>query len=382
MRTLWKILCLLTAVVILAPSISGQQAAKAGTEDATLSITPEQRAQVVKTILKEFEERYVFPDVAAQVKETLTGHLEGGSYSKIGTGQELARVLTVDLQNITKDKHVRVICSNEKLPVRAANLGPSAADRERMREDLRIRNAGFTKVERLPGNIGYLRLDGFMNPEQGKDPLHAAMLFLKNTDALIIDLRYNGGGTPLMIRDLCSYFFDEKPVHLNSMFFRKDNRTEEFWTHKDVPGPKYLNKDVYLLTSAYTFSGAEECAYNFQTQKRGTIVGERTGGGAHPGGMVTIAEHYQIFIPTGRAINPITKTNWEGVGVKPDFAASSEKALDVAHELAVKKLVESTDKKVSQRVKQDLELQERMKARIEQRRQENLKSQEQKTSKI
>jgi C-terminal processing protease CtpA/Prc len=122
------------------------------------------------------------------------------------------------------------------------------------------------------------------------------------------------------------------------------------------------------LTSAFTFSGGEECAYNFQTQKRGTIIGETTGGGAHPGGMVPVADHYMIFIPTGRAINPVTKTNWEGVGVKPDVSVDADKALDTAQELATKKLLASSDAAVRQRVQEDVQMQKIKAKRVAERR--------------
>jgi len=361
----------LTLLTLQAPGLMAQQS-----EEKPLNITPEERATAVRAIAKAFDERYVFPEVASKVKQAMEEQLANKGYDQITTGQALAARLTTDLQAITKDKHVRVNCSTEKQPQRSDQHGPSSADMKKMKEAMKLRNAGFSKIERLPGNIGYFRLDGFMDPDAGKAPLLATMMFLQNTDALIIDLRYNGGGTPLMIRDLCSYFFDETPVHLNSMYFRQGNRKEEFWTNKEVPGPRYLNKDVYLLTSAFTFSGAEECAYNFQTQKRGTIVGETTGGGAHPGGMVPLADHYMIFIPTGRAINPVTGTNWEGVGVKPDVAVNADKALETAQELAIKKLLDSKDDAVKSRVKQDLEQSKRMSERIEQRRQSTLKERE------
>jgi retinol-binding protein 3 len=338
-----------------------------------LVITPEQRTAAAKAILKLFDEGYVFPEKASDVRKTIEAKLSDKEYEAITTGQALAEKLTSDIVAITKDKHVRVRCSTEKLPVSGRRPEPSAAERKQMQEEMRSRNAGFVKVERLPGNVGYLRLDGFMQPEAGKEPLAASMQFLKNTDALIIDLRYNGGGTPMMVRDVCSYFFDEHPVLLNRMFFRQGNRTEEFYTHPTVPGPKYLNKEVYVLTSAFTFSGAEECAYNFQTQKRATIVGETTGGGAHPGGMMPVADHYLIFIPNGRAVNPITNTNWEGVGVKPEVEAGAEKALETAHQLAIKKLMSSKDEAVSRRVKDDVEQHERMSKRVEELRQKALK---------
>ncbi|MCA1614166.1 MAG: peptidase, partial [Acidobacteria bacterium] len=136
---------------------------------------------------------------------------------------------------------------------------------------------------------------------------------------------------------ICSYLFGPEPVHLNSLYWREGNRTEEFWTRKEVAGKRYLNKDVYVLTSNRTFSGAEEFSYNLKNLKRATIVGETTGGGAHPGGGHRVGEHFMMFVPTGRAISPITKTNWEGTGVKPDIEVPAEQALTVARLSAVKK---------------------------------------------
>jgi retinol-binding protein 3 len=364
------------AAILLSSVVLGlavvEPAAQEGSDESVLNITAEERGQAISAIAKEFDARYVFPDVGAKVKAALES--EKDRYADIATGQELARVLTTHLQEMTKDKHVRVNCSTKKLPAPNPSAGPSADAMKKMQENSRIINAGFTKVERLAGNIGYLRLDGFMNPAVGREPLQAAMTFLQNTDALILDLRYNGGGTPLMIRDLCSYFFSgDKPVLLNTMYFRNGDRTEEFWTHKEVPGPRYIDKPVFVLTSAFTFSGGEECAYNFQTQKRGVIVGETTGGGAHPGGNIPIADHYMVFIPNGRAINPVTKTNWEGVGVKPDVAMDADKALDTARDLAIKALLDSKDEKVRARVKADVDGDARRMRSIEQRRQATLK---------
>jgi hypothetical protein len=159
------------------------------------------------------------------------------------------------------------------------------------------------------------------------------MHLLENTDAVIIDLRRNGGGDPHTVQLLCSYFFD-KPTHLNSLYWRDGDRTEEFWTLADLPGQRMADVPLFVLTSNYTFSGAEEFTYNMQTRKRATIVGETTGGGANPGGMVPVGERFGIFIPTGRAINPVTKTNWEGTGITPDVAVGAADALDTAITLA------------------------------------------------
>jgi C-terminal processing protease CtpA/Prc len=198
-------------------------------------------------------------------------------------------------------------------------------------------NHGFGKVERLRGNIGYLEFFNFADEELGAETVAAAMNFVNGTDALIIDMRGNGGGNPAMVALVCSYLFGSEPVHLNDLYWREGNRTEEFWTRKEVAGKRYLNKDVYVLTSKRTFSGAEEFTYNLKNLKRATIVGETTGGGAHPGGGFRISEHFGMFVPTGRAISPITKTNWEGTGVTPDVSVPADQALLVARLMALKK---------------------------------------------
>ena len=206
-------------------------------------------------------------------------------------------------------------------------------------------NYGFEKLEFLPGNIGYLKLNGFSSDPAARETATAAMNFLAGCDALIIDLRGNGGGNPSMIQYLSSYLFDQ-PTHLNSLYFREGDRTEEFWTRTDVPGEK-VGQDVplYVLTSDYTFSGGEEFAYNIQTQKRGTLIGETTGGGANPGGAHPVGDRFMIFVPNGRAINPITNTNWEGVGVKPEIEMPAAEAYDKALELAT----EAAEKQRAQR---------------------------------
>jgi C-terminal processing protease CtpA/Prc len=168
------------------------------------------------------------------------------------------------------------------------------------------------------------------------------MNFLGNVDALIVDLRRNGGGSPAMIATLLTYLTDPGDRLLfNTFYQREEDRTLQFWTNPYVPGPRLNGKPVYVLTSPRTFSAAEEFAYDIQTHKLGTIVGAVTGGGAHPGGMFRVHDHFMVFVSTGRAVNPVTKTNWEGVGVKPDIAVKPGEALRVAHVEALKKIIES-----------------------------------------
>jgi hypothetical protein len=295
------------------------------------------RTQVIDAALKRLGESYVFPEVARAMEKSVRERAARGEYEQITSARQFADTLTEHLRAVSHDKHLGVRYSAAPLPERAPRAEPSAEEREAQRRELAWMNHGFEKVERLPGNIGYIEFRGFTDPEAGAETVAAAMNFVANTDALIIDLRRNGGGTPGMVALICSYLFGPEPVHLNDLYWREGDRTEQFWTRKDVAGRRYLNKDVYVLTSNRTFSGAEEFTYNLKNLKRATIVGETTGGGAHPGGGFRIHEHFGMFVPTGRAISPVTKTNWEGTGVEPDVKVPAEQALAVARLAALRK---------------------------------------------
>lgn len=313
--------------------IVGQQPADA----PDLAIDAATRAQVIETILKRINGAYVFPEVAKKMESAIRERASKGEYDSLASAKAFAVKLTDDLQSVSKDKHLRVGYSHEVIPERAPQREPTAAEREETRREYNWMNHGFNKVERLRGNVGYLEFWGFFDEEMGAGTVAAAMNFVADTDALIIDLRNNGGGNPAMVALVCSYLFGPEPVHLNDLYWREGNRTEEFWTRKQIAGKRYLNKDVYVLTSKRTFSGAEEFAYNLKSLKRATIVGETTGGGAHPGQRIRLHEHFQMFVPTGRAINPNTKTNWEGTGVTPDVDVPADQALIVARLTALKK---------------------------------------------
>jgi hypothetical protein len=311
-------------------------------DQADFAITPGVRSQVLDGLLKQLNEHYIFPDKAREMEKAVRTRQAKKEYDSITSARTLAETLTAHLREISHDKHLHVIYSDRPLP---KPREPSQEERQKMRARMGKRNFGFEKVERLEGNIGYLDLRGFMDADTGGETAAAAMTFLANTDALIIDLRQNGGGSPGMVALLCSYLFDGRPRHLNSLAWRKSGSEEvqQWWTLPYVPGPRYIGKDVYVLTSKRTFSAAEEFTYNLQTQKRATIVGETTGGGAHPGGPQPINDHFAVWVPSGRAINPITKTNWEGAGVKPDVEVPANQALGTAHLAALKKQLESKD---------------------------------------
>lgn len=327
------LLALVVGAFVLLPDrlIAQQPQLPDGTVDAAT------RTAVIDGLIKDLNESYVFPDIAKKMQADLEKRKAASEYDAIASSRAFADKLTQDLQAISKDKHLRVRFSAEPIPIRAQRTEPTEAEIKQRNQMMKRGNFGFDRAERLDGNIGYIELRGFTDHETGAATVAAAMSFLANTDALIFDLRQNGGGSPFMVALVSSYLFGDKPVHLNDLYWRKGDRTDSFWTKPESAAMKFPDKDVYILTSNRTFSAAEEFSYNLKNLKRATIVGETTGGGAHPGGMVRLSDHFGVFIPTGRAINPISKTNWEGAGVEPDVKVPKEQALKTAYLMAARK---------------------------------------------
>jgi len=303
------------------------------------------RAEVVQKIGELLVKLYIFPDKAKDMQALLVKKLQAGEYDKLDDVQALARTLTIDLQSVSRDRHIRVSYNPEAVKRIRARESQSPADREKERqravEAERQRNFGFEKVEILDGNIGYLDLRAFSGSREAGETAVAAMNFLANAGAVIIDLRRNGGGDPAMIQLISSYFLRDQ-THLNSFENRGEDTLQQSWTLPFVPGRTLFDSDLYILTSRRTFSAAEEFTYNLKSLKRATIVGETTGGGAHPGGSRIVDDGFLVWIPTGRAVNPITKTNWEGTGIAPDVQVAQDKALDKARALALEKLGQKT----------------------------------------
>ncbi len=333
----------LVALAILLPlRVFGQPPAAAATATAApdLTIDSATRTEVITNLLKELNDGYIFPDVAKKMETDIRAREKNKEYDEMASAKAFSEKLTADLQAISKDKHLRVGFSIDPIPVRKDRREPTPEEKAQDEWFMKRRNFGLDKVERMDGNIGYIELTNFFEPEMAGEALASMFNFVANTDALIIDLRRNGGGDPEMVQLVCSYLFGDKSVHLNDLYWREGNKTDEFWTKTAVPGKKFLDKDVYVLTSARTFSGAEEFSYNLKNLKRATIIGETTGGGANPGGRVRLSEHFGVFVPVGRAINPYTKTNWEGTGVEPDVKVPKDQALKTAYLMALSKSIE------------------------------------------
>jgi retinol-binding protein 3 len=296
-----------------------------------------ERQRVVDGVAKNLNESYVYPDLAQKMEAAIRASQKRGEYDTITDPDALANRLTKDLQAVSHDKHLGVNYSPVKLPLEGHE--PSAEDEAQFRKMLERTNCSFEKVEILSRNIGYLKFNAFADPAICGPTVVAAMNFLAHVDALIFDLRGNGGGDPKMVATISSYLFD-KPTHLNDLYNRKEDFTTQYWTLPYVPGATLADKPAFVLTSKSTFSGAEEFTYNLKNLKRATIVGETTGGGAHPVSGHRIDDHFMIGIPFARAVNPVTKTNWEGTGVEPDVKVEASEALDTAVKLAVERIQE------------------------------------------
>jgi hypothetical protein len=298
------------------------------------------KAAVIDSLRFHLDKTYVFPDVAEKMGKALSKNLKKGEYDKIDELEAFTRRLTADMEEISHDRHLWIAPATEEEVRIARQDAPTEDDKEMQLMREAYTNFGFEKVERLDNNIGYLKFNRFAGAEIGGDIAVAAMNFLANSYAIIIDLRDNGGGDPSMIQLISSYFFEE-PVHLNNFYIRETDTLKQFWTQSHVQGPRLADKPLYVLTSNRTFSGAEEFTYNMKNLKRALIIGETTGGGAHPTSRLVIPDlGVKISVPFGRAINPITGTNWEGTGVEPDINVPRDEALKVAEYEALKKLHE------------------------------------------
>jgi len=315
----------------------GLRAVPPGTKAADLSfkIDAATRAKVIDGAVAALNDIYVFPETAKKMEEAVRAHQQKGDYDAISDGDDFAKRLTDDFQAISHDKHLRVMFSPAALPDFDNQKPDPKRDAEERKEMERV-NCGFKKAEILEGNIGYLKFDFFADPGVCGPTVVAAMNFLANADAVIFDLRENGGGDPKMVAFVSSYLFAER-THLNDLWTRKGDVTEQYWTDPYVPGKRLDGKPAFVLTSKNTFSGGEEFTNNLKVLKRATIVGETSGGGAHPVRGHRITEHFGIGVPFARAINPVNHTNWEGTGVEPDVKVAATDALSTAEKLAGEK---------------------------------------------
>ncbi len=303
------------------------------------------KSEVVDKVAELVTDLYVFEEIGAKMGAHVRARYDNGEYDGLHDLKGFCRKLTADLRQISHDKHIFVFYSPEEAREVAARKGLLPAEEivkvERESYEMsRRKNFGFDKIEILQGNVGYLKLDSFSAEEQASKVAAAAMTFLSSTDAIVIDLRENGGGGGDLLQLLASYFFDSSGVPLTGVYYRSSGETVPVQTLPHVPGERRANVDLYLLTSSRTFSAAEDFCYSLKHLERARIVGEVTKGGAHPVDVLIVTGSILTQLSIGNSVNPVTNSNWEGVGVQPDIPVPAEKALQTAHLAALQGLLD------------------------------------------
>lgn len=325
-------------ILAVAASLLGSPMVAAAPESP---LTPLQRSQAIEDIAAAFENTYVFPEVGNTVARDLRARRDRGEYDRISASRALAARLSRDIDAICHDSHTEVAYFEEDQLAEPPDADPALAKRRAEARLARARadNFGFAAPRRLEGNIALIRFDSFYPAADAAPFVHQLMSGVAGADALIFDLRENGGGSPQLIAVLASYLYDDTPVHLYDQYDRRLGTRHEAWTDPGVPGERFgSRKPVYILTSAQTFSAAENLAYTLQKLGRAKVVGERTRGGAHGGFGRPVTSHLVPMIATRRVIHAVTKSDWDRVGVIPDLRAPAADALAAAVALAKKEI--------------------------------------------
>lgn len=300
---------------------------------------------IINSLIHTLDTYYVMTEKGKEMGNVLKKNLKAGTYNSITDPSQLASRLEKDIKSVYDDKHLYVFYD----PGFEQNQQASQTEKEAKTRELeyeKAKNFMFTSAKILPRNIGYIQLNGFVDQvEQAEPTATAAFGFLAHTDALIIDLRFNGGGSPAMVEQLESYFFKEK-THMSDIYERSTNKTTSFYADPAKSKGISLMMPVYILTSKRTFSAAEDFSYSMQQIKRAQVIGDTTAGGAHPTRPIALKGGFVAQIPFARSINPYSKNNWEGTGVIPDIPVQSSNALEKAMEgIYLKQLAKSTNDK-------------------------------------
>ena len=321
--------------------------------DAAIPDAPEERldasarAAIVDSIATLLETRYVDSTRAVQLGRRLRGQLAAGAYDRDTSAAAFAVTLTRDMEAVVKDLHLRVSYEPSREFVGAGSPVPGggrrvegprpAAGGQRVirtgridgRDSLTIArsNFGFVRVERFPGNIGYLKLDRFVPLDYSLPTVTAAMAFLSSVDAMIVDLRDNIGGSPDLVEHLASYFYSPEPVKLLEARNRGLGITHVSSTLSEIPGRRLPTIDLVVLTSPTTASSAEAFAYGIQRTGRGMVLGARTAGAGNGGTKTSVGAGLALFLPEWQVT---TGPGWEGIGVSPDSVVAVRSALEIA----------------------------------------------------
>jgi C-terminal processing protease CtpA/Prc len=283
---------------------------------------------LIEAIVSRLQASYIFPDRAAAAEQLLRSNLDAGKYAA-PVDEQLCLLINEDLLVTCADKHLRLIWHEAN----DTGASPQSDDEliAELREMFRVENYGIRRVERLPGNVGVIALTVIPEAAAAGESIAAAMRLVQHTHGLILDLRATRGGAPDGVAFLGSFLFPDGEVHLSDVIEGPNGPARQFWASGYLAGPRYLDRPVFVLVSGATFSGGEALAYDLQAQGRVTVVGEVTRGGAHPSEVVSLGNSVELRLPVARTVNPITGTDWDGVGVKPDIPVPADAAMDTAH---------------------------------------------------
>ncbi|THA77860.1 S41 family peptidase [Streptomyces sp. A0592] len=282
--------------------------------------------EIIERALERIGAGYVFPEKAVDIDAAVRRRLAAGEYDGLDE-RELCETVTAHIQEVCPDKHLRLLWVEEPQSMEPEDQD---AGRAAFLALLQAENHGVRRVERLEGGVTVVELGLISTADEGAAVIGAAMQLAARGSALVLDLRACRGGSPEGAAMWCSYFFPDDQVHLNDIYERRTGTTRQYWTVAHLPAPRYLDRPVYVLTSALTFSGGEDVAHTLQAHGRAVLVGETTRGGAHPTDRHAIGEHVLVAVPAARTISTVTGGNWEGVGVVPDIPVPADQALDTA----------------------------------------------------
>ena len=305
---------------------------------------------VLKLISEKLLASYVDIDLAKEMSTAIKSNSK--KYMSISDSKGFSKLLTKDLQKISKDLHLKVNFEPKRIAQKKRVMPTEMKLKREKMMAMRMGevNYGFTEVKVLNGNIGYLNLRMFADIKYAKEAATAAMHFLSNTNALIIDLRTNEGGVPSMMQLLASYFTNEKPVLLSDFYERKTDTKTQLFTFEHIDGKRRVGKPLYILTSKKTFSAAEAFTYTLKHYNKAIVVGETTRGGANRTKRIILNANFSISVPYIKAINPITKTNWEGKGVVPTIKTTKKDAFVIAYIAAIHKTVKRNKSRTLNRI--------------------------------
>ena len=287
------------------------------------------RGMAVERLARSLETNYVKPALGDSLARLIRGRSATRAYASLSNPRAFADALSRDLDSIAHDLHLWV---RYFPPMANANQGPDLDDT--------WLNHGYPSATILDGNVGYLDVRNFLPGPSALRTMAAAMTLLRDCDALIIDIRNNGGGAAGMVLRLASYLFADS-VHLSDLYWRDLPDTVRGWTQPGSVGFHLSQQRLYVLTSRRTFSAAEDFAYSLKEQGRATIIGERTRGGAHSakGGPQDLGSGLRALVPSGESVGVKSKQNWERVGVAPDIMTADSLAQRTAHRTAVEALI-------------------------------------------